>query len=219
MMTNDGRRAPFRRHECAQNRRERRLRSEARLRLQLCRDAARAAAHRGGHDSRVMQKTLIDASTQTMDLFNIDTDDEDVAPAPVKEYVASAPVNEYVASAHVIEYVAPAPVTTLLEPPVPVVHVVQMPQVQVVQNTNETSQLQIIEKSVEFPATRSAQSAHTSVSLGTAPVSPMKPAEIIDVAGLGPPPPAESGPPMCASTPAIGVFSCGDGTCSTCSRG
>ena len=56
-MNNDGRRAPFRRHECAKDRRERRLRSEARLRLQLCRDAARVAAHRGGHCSRVMHKT------------------------------------------------------------------------------------------------------------------------------------------------------------------
>ena len=85
MMTNDGRRAPFRRHECAKDRRERRLRSEARLRLQLCRDAARVAAHRGGHDSRVMQKILLDAAAQIMDLFSIDTDDEDAAPAPVDE--------------------------------------------------------------------------------------------------------------------------------------
>ena len=111
-----------------------------------------------------------------MDLFNIDTDDEDAAPAPVNEYVA------------------PTPVTTLLEPPVPVVHVVQVPQVQVVQNTIETPQLQIIEKSVEFRTNRSALSARTSVSLGTAPVSPMKPAEIIDVAELEPPRPVRRRP-------------------------
>ena len=54
------------------------VRGAARLRLQLCRDAARVAAHRGGHDSRVMQKILLDATTKTMDFFSIDTDDEDV---------------------------------------------------------------------------------------------------------------------------------------------
>ena len=66
MMNNDGRRAPFRRHEFAKGRRERRLRSGARLRLQLCRDTACVAAHRGGHDSRVMQKILLDSATQTV---------------------------------------------------------------------------------------------------------------------------------------------------------
>ena len=38
---------------------------------------------------------------------------------------------------------------------VPSVHAVQVPHVHVVQNTIETPQLQILEKSVEFPATRS----------------------------------------------------------------
>ena len=94
----------------------------------LCRDTVCVAAHRGGHDSRVMQKILLDAATQTMDLFSIDTDEED---AP------SALVNEFVASAHVIEYVASAPVTTVLESPILVVHDVQFPQVQVVQKTIE----------------------------------------------------------------------------------
>ena len=36
--------------------------------------------------------------------------------------VQTAPVNDFMASAHVIEFVTSAPVTTLLEPPVPVVH-------------------------------------------------------------------------------------------------
>ena len=69
--------------------------------------------------------------------------------------VAPAPVNELAVSTRVIEYVAPAPVATLLEPPVPSVHVVQVPRVHVVQNVIETPQLQIPEKSVGSPATRS----------------------------------------------------------------
>ena len=39
--------------------------------------------------------------------------------------VQTAPVNDFMASADVIEFVASAPVTTLLEPPVPVVHSVR----------------------------------------------------------------------------------------------
>ena len=46
---------------------------------------------------------------------------------------------------------APAPVLS--------VHAVQVPHVHIVQNTIETPQLQILEKSVEFPATRSDVSA------------------------------------------------------------
>ena len=61
-MTNDGRRAPFRRYECAKDKRQRHLRSDGRLRLHLCRDAARVAAHRGGHDSHV---NTTHTSTQT----------------------------------------------------------------------------------------------------------------------------------------------------------
>ena len=61
--------------------------------------------------------------TQTMDLVSIDTDDEDAASAIVNEYVASAPV------------------TSLLEPPILVVHTAQFHQVQVVQKTIETPAL------------------------------------------------------------------------------
>ena len=68
---------------------------------------------------------------------------------------APAPVSELAVSTCVIEYVAPAPVATLLEPPVPSVHVVHVPHVHVVRNTIETPQLQILEKSGGFPATRS----------------------------------------------------------------
>ena len=68
---------------------------------------------------------------------------------------APAIVNELAVSTRVVEYVAPARVATLLEPPVPSVHFVQVPHVHVVQNTIETQQLQILEKYVGFPASRS----------------------------------------------------------------
>ena len=48
METDSGQRAMMRRREGARGRRERRLRAEARIRLQLCRDAVRIASHRGG---------------------------------------------------------------------------------------------------------------------------------------------------------------------------
>ena len=47
METDSGQRATMRRREGARGRRERRLRAEARIRLQLCRDAVRVASHRG----------------------------------------------------------------------------------------------------------------------------------------------------------------------------
>ena len=68
---------------------------------------------------------------------------------------APAPLNELADSTRVIEYVAPTPVATLLEPPVPSVHVVQVPHEHVVQNTIETPQLQILEKSVGYSANSS----------------------------------------------------------------
>ena len=48
METDSAQRAMLRRREGARERRERRLRAEARIRLQLCRDAERIASHRGG---------------------------------------------------------------------------------------------------------------------------------------------------------------------------
>ena len=48
METDSGQRAMLRRREGARGRRERRLRAEARTRLQLSRDAVRIASHRGG---------------------------------------------------------------------------------------------------------------------------------------------------------------------------
>ena len=65
------------------------------------------------------------------------------------------------------EYVASAPVTTLLEPPVPVVHVMQVPCVQG------------IKKIVETPGVLSGQVSQISTSLGTAPVRHVNFAEIV----------------------------------------
>ena len=48
MPTDAGQRATLWRREGAKGRRERRLRAEARVRLQLCRDAVRIASHRTG---------------------------------------------------------------------------------------------------------------------------------------------------------------------------
>ena len=74
------------------------------------------------------------------------THDDDAAPTPVAENIAPAPavftasaqVEEFVAPAPLIENVAPAPVGTLLQPPVPVVQVVQGPHGQIIEKTVET---------------------------------------------------------------------------------
>ena len=129
------------------------------------------------------------------------------APAPVTEYdapalaatyrvhAAPAPMDEYDAPA---ARAAPSPLVG-----VPVVQVVQVPQVQVVEKTIEIPQLQIIEKSVEIPEIQTVQCTQTSESLGTAPVREVAPAEIVEVVELGPPLPAESAPPMFATAPAV----------------
>ena len=77
-----------RRREGAKERRERRLRAEVRIRLQLCRDAVRIASHRGGDGC---WRVHTDASTQTV---------------PVDE----PPVTEYVIPPLVVPHAAPAPV-------------------------------------------------------------------------------------------------------------
>ena len=100
-----------------------------------------------------------DASTQTV---------LHAARALVVAYITPAPAVNC-SPAPVSEKVVPAPAITdiasFLEPLMPVVQVVQVPQVQ------------IMEQIVEIPEIPSAQSAQTSVSLGTAPVSSMKPAK------------------------------------------
>ena len=112
---------------------------------------------------------------------------EYVASAPVNEYVASAPVNEYVASARVIEYVAPAPVTTLLEPPVPVLSTLcWFLRCRSCKTQSRLHSCRSWRKLLSFQQPVLLKVPHTSVRWGTAPVSPMKPAEIIDVAELEP---------------------------------
>ena len=62
METESGLRSISRRCEGAKERRERRLRAEARIKLQPCRDAVRIASHHGGDGCR---RAHTDASTQT----------------------------------------------------------------------------------------------------------------------------------------------------------
>ena len=92
-----------RRREGAKERRERRLRAEACIRLQLCRDAVRIASHRGGDGCR---RAHTDASTQTAP----------VEEPPVTEYVTPALAVPHVAPVPVIEYVSPAPVIAYIAP-------------------------------------------------------------------------------------------------------
>ena len=56
METESGHRALSRRREGAKGSRERRLSAEARIRLQLCRDAVRIALHRGGDGFRAREE-------------------------------------------------------------------------------------------------------------------------------------------------------------------
>ena len=125
------------------------------------------------------------------------------APAPVVEYDAAAPTVAYwahAAPAPVDEYDAPAAraaPSPLVD--VPVVQVVQVPQVPVVEKTIEIAQLQTIEKIVDIPEIQTVQSTQFSESLETAPVLEMAPAEIVEGVEFGPPLPAESAPPMFAT--------------------
>ena len=112
METDSGQRVMSRPREGAKERRERRLIAEARIRLQLCRDAIRIASHRGG-DGCLRART--GASTQTAPVDELPVT-KYVAPACVASLVAPVPVPEDVASTvtlvmpdPVIEDVAPAP--------------------------------------------------------------------------------------------------------------
>ena len=109
METVSGQRAMSRRREGAKGRRDRRLRAEARIRLQLCRDAVRVASHRGGDGCGGAH---IEASTQTAP----------VGEPPVTEYVTPAPAVPHVAPVPVIEYVSPAPVLEFVAPVVVSLH-------------------------------------------------------------------------------------------------
>ena len=58
METDSGQRAMLRLREGAMGRRERRLGAEARIRLQLCRDAVRIASHRGGEGYKAREEEV-----------------------------------------------------------------------------------------------------------------------------------------------------------------
>ena len=126
METDSGQCAMSRRCEGAKERRERRLRAEARIRLQLCRDAVWIASHRGGDGCR---RAHTDASTQTApdDFGPAATYAATASPAatwaataasPVMEYVTPAPAVPHVAPVPVLEYVSPAPVIEYVAPAV-----------------------------------------------------------------------------------------------------
>ena len=121
------------------------------------------------------------------------------APAPMVEYDAAPTVayRAHAAPAPVVEYDAPA-LTVATSPlvDVPVVQVVQVPQVQVVEKTIEIPQLQTIEKFVDIPEIQTVQSTQYSENLET-------PAEIVEGVEFGPPLPAESAPPMFATAPTV----------------
>ena len=152
-------RAMSRRREGAKGRRDRRLRAEARIRLQLCRDAVRIASHRGGDGCR---RAHIEASTQRAPVdeppdfvtpapavpqpvvedispaptvIQSPASAVSAAPAPVDEYVAPAPAVS-AAPAPVDDFFAPAPADAVSAPvvefiaPVPAVHAVPAPSVE-----------------------------------------------------------------------------------------
>ena len=106
--TDSCQRATSRHREGAKERRERRLRAEARIRLQLCRDAVRIASHRRAHRRPSDQVR----GTCTVDSPGIGY----VTPAPAVTHATPAPVIEYVAPASVIEYITSAPAVTCLAP-------------------------------------------------------------------------------------------------------
>ena len=126
--------------------------------------------------------------------------------APMVEYDAASTMAHgvYAAPAPVDEYDAPAAraaPSTLVD--VPVVQVVQFPQVQVVEKTIEIPQLQTIEKTVDIPEIQTVQSIQFSESLETVPVLEMAPAEIVEGVVFWPPLPVESAPPIFATAPTV----------------
>ena len=131
--------------DSARRRRERRLRS-MRHYGQLSLKMALAC---------VVHQRSVDAAAQVP---------ECAAPTPVAEDIARAPAvyttpdpDVHATPAPINECVAPAPATTLLEPPVPVIHLVHVPRVHVVPKTTEIPYSQIIEQSMETPEIRCVQ--------------------------------------------------------------
>ena len=105
----------------AKERRERRVRAKARIRLQLCRDAVRIASHRGGD---VCWRAHTDASTHTaLTILGLPrlrryATCAATAASPVMEYVTPATAVSYFVAVPVIGYVSLAPVilSTLHQP-------------------------------------------------------------------------------------------------------
>ena len=95
----------------AKERRERRSRAEARIRLQLCRDAVRITSHR---DRDGCRRAHTDASTQTTPVDELPVM-KHVTPAAAVPNVSLVLVIEYVLPASVIECNAPAPAVTYVE--------------------------------------------------------------------------------------------------------
>ena len=156
-------------HGGAARRRERRLRAFLRHEQPLLAMQTATVPH---HSWRRAGRA--DASTQTVSYS---------APAPVVEHAAPAPV---------FEYAAPAPVhADFLEPPVPIVQVAKVPQVQV------------IEKSTRFSKSSLLTTPQTSESLGTTPVRPVTFAETVDTAEVGSPLLAEPVHPTRKTTPVV----------------
>ena len=145
--------------------------------------------------------TYADAYTQT--------DVECVAPAPVAEYIAPAPAvhttsvpDVHAAPATVIKTAAFVPVTEFVtrpaaadfvEPPMRVVQIVQVPQVQT------------IDEIVGIPELLTVQGTQTSVSLGAAPARHVDFAEMVKVVEFEPLLPAGSAPPLRVTTPVVDV--------------
>ena len=138
METVSGQRANSRRREGAKERRERCLMAEARIRLQLCRDAVRIASHRGGDGCRrartdVFTQTapvadppvcrIRGTSTSDCRLLGTSSASDRARPAPVVNYTATSattpaptdiPLIEHVEP--VIGYIAQAPPVTFSTP-------------------------------------------------------------------------------------------------------
>merc|ERR1711953_1104437 len=67
----------------------------------------------------------------------------------------------------------------------------------------DVPQVQVVEKIVEVPEFQTVAGEQTAVSMGTAPVRQVAPAEIVEVTEIGAPLPAESAPAIVVQAPAI----------------
>ena len=89
--------------------------------------------------------------------------------------------------------------------PVPVAESVPVRQVQIVEKTIEFPQWQTAQKIVEFREIQTVLGTRTSQSFGTAHFEQSAPAELMEMVELEPPLPAKSAPPMFVPAPAVEV--------------